>query len=390
MENQPVIQNQTNLEETKKVALQKGVSGRIIEILKRYSDKDILKKIVDHVVIPNFDVYKMAEVNQTVPRVLDALFGDTLNSVDFNDMEVVIQEICIHVAEKKDFGDFTLSVGMGGSVEIPNIRMPSYILPAVRSLEKFYALMEAGKIQGCPRLKVFKANNIASYVNGFDLKRVSKVSELSFDLLEDFINKFYPKLKDFIIFTEDEQISESQKKYFNNQVSLLKTSESIEDELQNVKKMGEKHGQLNESANNALFYAVAHPYYNKSIINSSIKPLKDNYQPSVIIDYGGRPQERFNKISKELIKLMKNNKTEDIIVPTVYVIIKPGKVPVYYTARDGDLSLGQPVLSIDYSKIDRATHADYKEIFSYINEQEFIDFINQFNKKHKELIDSLS
>lgn len=389
MENQSVVQNQSNLEEIKEVCLQKGVSGRIIEVLKRYLDKDILKTIIGSIIIPNFDVYKMAEVNQTAPRVLEALFGDTYNSVDFSDMKEVIQEICVHIAEKKDFGDFVLSVGMGGSIETPNIRMPSYILPAIRSLEKFFELKEAGKIHGCPQLKVFKANNIASYVNGFDSKRVSRVSELSFNLLRDFIERFYPQLKDFIVFTEDKPISEFQKNYFNNQVKLLKTSELIEEDLQNVTKMGEKHGQLEDGVNNALFYAVAHPYYNQSIINSSIKPMKNDYLPSVIVDYGGRPQVRFNKISRELIKLIKNNKMEDIIIPTVYVIIKPGKIPVYYTARDGDLPLGQPILSIDYNKIDKATHADYKEIFSYVNEQEFIDFINQFNQEHKELINSL-
>ena len=159
--------------------------------------------------------------------------------------------------------------------------------------------------------------------------------------------------------------------------------------VQNVTRMGEKHGQLEESASNALFYAVAHPYYNQSIINSSIKPLKIGGQPSVIIDYGGRPQARFNKISRELMKLTENHTNGNITTPTVHIITKPGKIPVYYTARDGDIPLGQPTSSIDYSKIDRATHADYREIFSCIDEQEFLDFVNQFSQKNKELIASL-
>lgn len=385
-----IVHNQKKLEKIEKVGLQKGIIGRFTEILKRYLDKDIVKKTMDGVTIPNFDIYQMAEVNQVAPKVLEALFGDKYESIDFDDMEAVIEEICIHVAGKKDFSDFVLSVGMGGSVDIPNIRMPSYILPAIKSLEKFYVLKEAEKINGCPRLKVFKANNIASFVNGFDQRRVSKISELSFILLQDFIKKFYPQLKDFIIFTEDEQITESQKVYFNSQANLLKTIESIQDELQNVIRMGEKHGQLGENSNNSLFYAVAHPYYNQSIMNPSIKPLKVDDRPRVIVDYGGRPQARFNKISRELIKLTQAQDNGDITIPTVHVIIKPGKIPVYYTARDGDIPLGQDVSLADYNKTDRATHADYKEIFSCINEQVFFSFISEFNQKHKELIDSLN
>lgn len=390
MEKQPAIQNQNSLEEAKKVGLQKGITGRITEILKRFLDKDALKKLIDNIVIPNFDIYQTAEVNQTTPKILDALFGDKHESIDFDDMGAVIEEVCIHIAEKKDFSDFVLSVGMGGSVDVPNIRMPSYVIPAIKSLEKFYALKEAGKINGCPRLKIFKANNIASFVNGFDPKRVFEISELSFNLLRDFIERFYPQLKDFVIFTEDEQITGSQKAYFDEQANLLKTIEPIQNELQNIIRMGEKHGQLEGGVNNSLFYTVAHPYYNQSIINPSIKPLKVGDQPSVIIDYGGRPQARFNKISRELMKLTENHINGNMTTPTVFIIIKSGKIPVYYTARDGDIPLGQPISAIDYSKIDRATHIDYREIFSCVDEQEFLDFINKFNQKHKESIDSLN
>lgn len=384
----------SNSESLQEVNLSKTLTNKIIETLKKYGDKDypkVLRDIIESIKIPNYDFYKMAEINQTTPKILESLFADRYTSADFEDIKVVLESICTHIVEKTDFKDFIFSIGMGGSVDIPNIRMPSCILPAIKNLDKVHVLSETGEINGCPRVKVFKANHMAILVNGFDTDRVLKISELSFEFLRKFIERFYPHLQDFVVFTEDKEITQSEKDYFNGQAELLKTIESIGDDVQNVIRMGGKHSQLlEENYNDSLLYAVAHPYYNQSIINPAIDPLKEAFEnPSVIIDYGGRPQMRFNKISRGLMNLTKSHDRDSIITPIIHIITKAGKIPVYYAARDGDIPLGKNISSIDYDKIDRATHVDYKEIFSSVKEQEFIDFVNEFNQTHSSLIDSL-
>jgi len=376
------------------VALPKKLSSKLFEILKIYRDKnhpEILRGLIEDVRIPDYDTYRIAEVNKTTPKVLESLFVDRYTDADFEDLGTVIERICTHIVERADFKDFILSVGMGGSIDIPNIRMAGYVMPAIRSLEKLHALSETNEISGCPRVKIFKANHMAILVNGFDTDRVLKVSKLSLTYLQRFIERFYPHLQDFIIFTEDKEITPVEIDYFREQTELLKTAESIRDDVQNVIRMGEKHSELQgESHNNSLLYAVAHPYYNQSIISRGINPLQETCdRPSVIVDYGGKPQVRFNRISRELMKLIENSERDSVVTPVVHLVIKPGRIPAYYAARDGDIPLGETISHIDYGKVDRATHTDYREIFSSIDESAFVDFVNEFNQTNGDLIDSL-
>lgn len=372
------------------VGLSNALKNRLTEVIKRYEIKlPDIESMLGSVEVTDYDVYKVAEVNKISPMVLSALIGKDqgFQDIDTYDMPDAIKCIAEHVGNRESFEDVVISVGMGGSIVMPNVRAPAYIMPAIKSLSSMAALMKKGEIKGVPRVKVFKADHIAALVNNFDLQRVHDVSELTFEFLKDFINRFYPKLTEYFTFDIDTELSQGDLSEFSERAEHLRSSTKLADQIASIVKMGEKHGG-EEGIKNAFLYAAAHPYYNRSIVKRSktSSTQTDNSVPKLIIDHGGRPQKTFNEISRLLISESRG-RDGYLTPPTIHMIVKSGKIPVYYSARDGDLPIGAHIDGIDYKKLDRSTHVDYKEIFSEVAEPEFVEFVNEFNKKHAENID---
>jgi len=263
----------------------------------------------------------------------------------------------------------------------PNVRIPAYIASAIKTLNSFQDLSENGKIKGMPKVKVFKANHLSSALNQFDLKKVETVTEITFDFIKAFIKRFFPDLQNQFDFSVDPPVTDELIENLRSQSELLLNIDAIRNEIANVLKMGEKHGG-DSGRKNALLYATAHPFYNQSITRQGKEA------PKMIIDYGGRPQARFNKISRELIDKNKENENYTT-TPVVHIIVKAGKIPVYYEARNGDLPLSKDFESINLKDLDRGTHADYKEIFSLVDRGEFEEFTKNFTNQHLEKIETL-
>ena len=369
--------------------LPNALKNRLTEIIKRYEIKTHdIGSMLESVKIKKFDIYQMTEVSKGTPKVLSALIGKDygFSEIENSDLPDAIKCIAEHIGGKESFEDVTISIGMGGSVDMPNVRIPAYIMPAIKSLKSMVELMEKGEIKGVPRVRVFKADHMASLVNNFDSQRVHDVTGLTFKFLQDFIGKFYPQLAQYFRFDTDAELSSENLNEFKKKAEFLYSSPQMEEEVTSVTKMGGKHGG-EEGVKNALLYAAAHPYYNQSIIRrEKTGHINEGVDvPKMIIDHGGRPQKIFNKIARSLIHEVKNN-DEYLTPPTIHMIIKAGKIPVYYAARDGDIPVGVDVNSIDYKKIDRSTHMDYKEIFSDVEEHKFIQFVNEFNQENKDVI----
>lgn len=374
--------------------LSKKLQNKLVELLKISGiDKTVAINIFKCVRITEYDIYTQAEVNIYTPEILSSLVSKEFGyiSLDTHDLTEVTRIITEKIAKKESFEDFTISLGFGGSVNIPNVRVPAYIVPAIKTLESMHKLAENKKIKGIPRVKIFKAENMASLVNGFDLDRMHKVTELTFDFLKAFVSKFYPHLSSNFYFSVDKEPSSDFLNELQKQSEFLRNYENIKDIIVNLMKIGEKHGG-EEGKRNALLYASAHPYYNQSIVDKRLQSLVEGNSaeiPAVIIDHGGRPQDTFNKISRVLID--KSREESNYITPPIlHMLIKTGKIPVYYTARDGDLSLDQNFSDIDFNKLDKSTHKDYEEIFSLVSREKFLQFVINFKKEHKQKIKDLN
>lgn len=376
---------QVEVTNEKTLELSNKLKNKLAETLKPLCNQIEIRNILDSVRLDNYDIYEQSEINRFLPEIFAAFFAkkNGLNDIEIRDLREMTKILSQKIVNKESFDDIVLSIGMGGSINIPNVRIPAYIVSAIKTLNSFKTLSEDGKIKGMPKVKVFKANHLSSELNQFDLEKVETITEITFDFIKAFIKRFFPHLENQFEFSIDQPITNKLIEGLRSQSELLLNIDSIKDEIANVLKMGEKHGG-DSGKNNALLYATAHPFYNQSI------RTQDQESPKIIMDYGGKPQAKFNKISRELIdanKGMEEHKTTP--VPVVYLITKAGKIPVYYTARNGDLPLSKDFESINLKDLDRGTHIDYKEIFSLVDKQDFEKFTKNFINQHLEKIETL-
>lgn len=378
---------------TEALPLSKKLKNKLVDILKRQGrNLTDAHLIFDSINITESNPYILAEINLHTPDVITALISPDYGyfGLDTKDLLEVTKIVIEKIARKESFEDFIISIGMGGSLDIPNVRTPSYIIPAIKTLERLNDLFVAGKIKGIPRVRLIKAENLSSLMNDFDLAHVHRVTELTFAFLRIFLDEFFPHLSSSFIFTTDQKPSESFIQELEDQADLLVANEEIKEEIAVIAKMGSKHGG-EQGVKNSLFYAVAHPFYGRSIIKDDLGALAQNEStevPKVIIDQGGRSQGVFNKISRILIE-QNRVRVGYTTPPTLYLLVKTGKIPVYYTARDGDLPLGQNLFDIDLDKLDKSTHRDYKEIFALVGQERFLEFVNKFSKDHEKQIREL-
>lgn|GEM_PF-2375434 len=279
--------------------------------------------------------------------------------------------------------DAVFTIGMGSSATIPSLRLPAYIIPVIKVLKEIRAGNVANAI---PKVRVFKATNAGAYVNNLEIDTVKHVTDITLNFLSEFVDAFFPEVASSFYFESDVDYKESPVYSKILQLSQIVSSlTGLDDELASLRMMGAKHGG-NNGFENAFFYAAAHPLYNQSItprdiVNSISGFTMANPNPPLIIDFGGRPQRTFNAV---IYKLRTTLDIREYSLPgLINCIVKPGKIPVYYKARKGDILLSDDCTSIDDFLIDPMTEADYESIFNEITEHEYLDFVKQYKLKTK-------
>lgn len=375
--------------------LPKGIAGKCSESIKYLFQKQpdaisALKKTLT----PPLDITETARLSEIMPKVFSALFGIqhgfVEKSADTNDFSLVSSAITERIiGPKKTFDDIAISIGLGGALDVPNIRIASYILPALSSLDEMYNLHQSGKIRGVARLVVFKADHMATHVNHFNQEQVRAVSEVTFNFLREFVDTFFPHLPEYISFEHDFDIKSPEAKPILEKIesyaSWLLTHNPDNPTIRKLVQMGKKHGG-EEGKRQALLYAAAHAFYQGSLPDIISTPIASLKNPSVLIVHGGQPQSVFNEMSRLIIdeERLRGNTT----VPTVGLITKVGKRPPYYAARDGDIPIGTDLATFS-GPIDETTQPDYEILYSRIPRTDFEDFVKEFNRKHSAAITSM-
>ena len=375
-------------------SLPKKLNNRINSIFIPFvTDRNKLKDILGDIQILDFSAEKNAKVNISLPKFLSCLFDKELgiHSVDMEGIEPLLQIISESLGKNTSMEKLLISIGMGGSEVMPSIRLPAYILPIIQGMERVKSLSKEGIIiPKLPKVRIFKANHMACYVNGFDLERVLQVSDVTLKFLEEFVKHFYPDLVDNFIFESDidwySQIDGlSLMSEFKSNANTLKTLNSVSEEVNKVMQMGYKHGG-DKGAESALLYTAAHPYYNQTLVKNDLRVnvIPSHYkllQPEFILDYGGPPQSVFNDLS---IVLRNALPSSDYYKPELmHIIQRTGKVPVYYTARNGDIAIGDDISQTKLTNIDRITKYDYKLIFNAVTQHDYLSFVSNFIKNNK-------
>lgn len=375
--------------------LPKGISGKCAEIIKYLFPRqnDALQTLTKSTIPVNLSMEQIATLSETMPKIFAGLFGYdkgfTEKTADTSDMTRFAEDVAERILNpNKNFDDVSLSIGLGGATTIPNIRIASYIVPALSSLDALYKLNTDGKIKGMPRLTVFKADHLSIRVNKFNAERVHVVSQLTFAFLRTFVERFFPHLAQYVSFETDDAITESKEEVLlakiTSYAAWLHENHAAHPAVVQLEQMGEKHGGEN-GKKEALLYAAAHVFYQGSLSKGS--PIQNLECPAVLITHGGQPQHVFNDISRLIIDEEKRRGFD--VTPTIGLITRVGKRPPYYAARDGDIPLGTE-LAGHTDPIDKTTATDYQTLYEAVPKESFEIFVSDFNRAHASLINELA
>ncbi|RPI19495.1 MAG: hypothetical protein EHM58_01425 [Ignavibacteriae bacterium] len=355
--------------------------NRIWSSLNRFgiNNRDLLIKI-KNIRIPK---ESFSIIHEKLPKFLASAFNkdNGIEEISSNDIIKAINVLIDFIIGRTD--DVIFTIGLGASTTYPSIRLPAYIIPAIKVLR---SISDCRKIVAIPKVHVFKATYAGYYVNGLDLASVKAMTEITLNLLNEFVDTFYPDVKSAFTFESDVDFKPTP--IYSKIMSLSKVITSlagVENELDTLLRMGFKHGG-EQGALNALLYTAFHPFYNQSIVPLDMDNEVSDFTfthpyPKLIIDFGGWPQRTFNTVIDKLRSILDPEKYH--IPALINCIVKAGKIPVYYQAKKGDILLCDSCASLDDFVMDPMTEADYKLIFDEISETEYLRFISEFKTKYK-------
>jgi hypothetical protein len=364
------------------VGLSKKAVNKILQTLQQFNcASPILTSELEQIKFPSGVALK---VNNALPKIFHELFskGNGITELSCDNIFSVVDALA-KIISRGNLQELIITVGMGASEEMPSLRLPSYILPAIKVLK---GISDCELNIGLPTVRVFKATHAGVYANSMDLAKAKFVTEITLGFISGFINKFYPDLSSHFVFEGDSHYKDTQTySTIVDTADKIKKLTGIDNELAVLKIMGEKHGGKN-GRGNAIFYAAAHPFYNQAVVsktgnNSVTKFVAENPNPKLILDFGGRPQKTFNSVITALRASL--SETEFTFPPLVNVITKTGKIPVYYRAKGGDILLSDTCSSFDDFAVDQMTECDFDFLFQEINDYEYIQYVNQFKQQSK-------
>lgn len=363
--------------------LSRKATNKISQLISKVSDRTIdqIKSELTRIDFSHYSNQQYAKVVTELPHLLSLLFRKEygISSIDTSDdLDIVIRTLAELVVNGNKLGTATITIGLGATTYLPSIRIASYLIPILKTLTN---LSENDML--LPKVRVFKASHTGIYANLLDKDLTLKTSLLTLEFLSEFVAKFYPHFKNLFIFEQDLDY----KRYgiyddIKNIEKLLTLHLTKNECIASVAKMGFKHGGAS-GEKNALFYAAAHPIFNKSIIptrNKNVTTKSASESCDIVIDYGGRPQVIFNKISSKIKGLVNHENFQ--LTPTINIITTCGKIPVYYYAKNGDYHLGEELKNFDLKNIDPITLQDYELLFSEIPQLDYLHFVGHFKEKN--------
>ncbi len=234
----------------------------------------------------------------------------------------------------------------GATEEIP-FRALSYILPSLLFMESI-----VGANLKVPQLQVIFANHISAKLKGLDFMKIRDQSVRFVDFAHRYIGEFFPGFTNNVIFLEDTILEESSVREEEltglAQIVREKTPQKLLEELY-------KKGN-NESSEAHLYYGAAHFFMHDIDLPESLTPIISG-QPGIvhadnIISIGGYQEQFFYKL-RHVLKPFIDEKFKK--ARTLQFFTRH-RVPPYYMARGGDISLDS-VLGSNLSFHERVAEA---------------------------------
>ena len=375
--------------------ISKKLVNRLIECGKQWIgkidevSKDKIEKALIEVLFEDYSNSELAMMNVRIPLVLESFLIPDQRLFDsligFTDL-IKLAAMC--VKDPRYLENVVVNIGIGGSINPTNVRVPVYLLPAVKILKSLELLRQNGIIEVLPKVRVFCAQKLASICNGFPMEQLWRTTVETFAYMHEYLSRFYPSITSQFLFDLDHEWMSDRDiiAFLERLKSIIKESDSqiVNECLKSIQVMGQKHGGI-EGTGNAYLYAVAHPLYEQDMITihsdkflvSCSNGIAAN--PKAVIHIGGGAEKKFYSIRQFIVENTANFEETLYIPLTVQFFTKIGRVPVYYTARDGDLSLKE--ISLFTYQLRAEDHKAQKDLDVLIDEHDdrFLKFIKEFS-----------
>lgn len=236
-----------------------------------------------------------------------------------------------------------------GATEMMPFRALSYLLPSL-------ILMERLKGEGLtvPQLQVVFANQISARLNGLDMGKVLDQSGKLARVAQSYVQTFFPEIAESTVFLQDTPLKKGsvlRNELLSNAVVL-----------RNVAQLGLEDILRGKASNNGdrrthIFYGAAHPILHDADFQGILTPIITD-QPLIIkagtiISIGGYQEQDFYRLRQVLKPHLASTYSK---LKTLQFFTRH-RVPPYYMARGGDVSLddvlnqrtvGQVAVAVQY------------------------------------------
>ena len=237
-----------------------------------------------------------------------------------------------------------------GATEMMPLRALSYLLPPLVLMER---LKEDGLI--VPQLQVVFANQISARLNGLSIGQVTDQSDKLARLASSYVQTFFPEIADSTVFLQDAPLERGS--VLRNE---LLSNAAV---LRNMEQLGLEDTLKGKASNNGagrthIFYGAAHPILHDADFKEILIPIIADQSPlakaGTIISIGGYQEQDFYRLRQALKPHLGPAYNQ---LSTLQFFTRH-RVPPYYMARGGDVSLDDVLNRRDVDQVAVAAQHD--------------------------------
>ena len=224
-------------------------------------------------------------------------------------------------------------MGLGGSEDLPSHRLLAVLREPFLLAERISTLG-----LGTPQIRFVKANVLANRINGWDLAKMERVANITFEWICDYARHFHPVLVERLELLQDVEAVVDE--LIENVV--IPMEKSVEP-LPQIEELGKDKGA---NPRGSRIYALAHGFQLEAIsARDASKRQQWNMSvsadlPDLVIMLGGAAERFFRRP----IRIAVENAPRDRFIPNAWahVVLQAGEKPGYFPYPD-EGRIGSPL-----------------------------------------------
>lgn len=349
-----------------------------------------LPEVLSGEIEPISDHLQWCQINALAPKILGSFLAPEKETIaiDRRGLELLVRLSVKASIDAEYFSKSIFTLGLGASVTSPSLRIPAYILPMVKTVERLSGLRrpdESPAFNCLPKIRVFKAQEVGCVVNDLPHDRVKEVTEQTFSLILSYLKRGRPHiLPNLVLETEHDFVGRllSEDRYATYLIRrvaawLRAKPPELAQSLQAIARM-----EANHAGKHAELYAACHPFYCQDLVGESEMPLFPSFSqrptnaPYLVVHFGGPTEVVFWRLRQWIADRVTTTMSRFYAPVSVQLITKVGKVPVYDTAspspywtqgEKGDLLIDDVCstggnIRFDPKRVNKLTIADFEAI----------------------------